>query len=517
MTVAYVYDALNRLTEANYSDGRFNHYTYDKVGNRLTASDQYSTTTYTYDEANRLVSVDGPSTGSGQAVAYTYDANGNLLSDGVNTYTYDSANHLSSVSNQSSVTSYQYRCNGLSRDAWGITGCNSDRVSQTTNGVTTYYTLDQAAGLTQILDDGANTYLYGAGRIAQVNATGTEYFLGDALGSVRQMTDASGAVTLAKAYDPYGQAVQSSGTGSSRYGFTGEQYDESTGMVYLRARYYAPSVGRFLSRDSWGGDANNPLSFNRWAYTEGNPINLIDPSGFASGRPLIDDGCSYLFPGSNASYVESHVNLSKSDWLNTYTVAGLAVQCWEVGTWDYWPWSKSRGPAQVSEKQVSTPYGDGTGLRCYILRFNPEVTQCFTEDQIEKCTDISKVFELEPPLDPSSWHDAAILMRRRIQHAIDTCTDCKATDKYIIAAMAQNGPGFTGIFKGKNSSAKKLDKKDQTDDYIYDWKGYYSYADRIDTIDQLWRFREAINAFIARDWSVPDLDDNYISDLINTH
>jgi hypothetical protein len=52
------------------------------------------------------------------------------------------------------------------------------------------------AGLTQVLDDGDNSYLYGVGRISQVN-TGNEYFLGDALGSVRQLTNASGAVTLA--------------------------------------------------------------------------------------------------------------------------------------------------------------------------------------------------------------------------------------------------------------------------------------------------------------------------------
>jgi RHS repeat-associated protein len=173
-----------------------------------------------------------------------------------------------------------YRCNGLSRDAWGITGCKSDRVSQTVNGVTTYYTLDQAAGLTQVLEDGANAYLYGAGRIAQVNTAGTEYFLGDALGSVRQMTDAAGAVTLAKAYDPYGVALQSIGNGLSNYGFTGELSD-STGLLYLRARYYAADTGRFISRDPWPGQSNRPLSLNRWAYVEANPINLTDPSGLS--------------------------------------------------------------------------------------------------------------------------------------------------------------------------------------------------------------------------------------------
>jgi hypothetical protein len=67
--------------------------------------------------------------------------------------------------------------------------------------------------------------LYGAGRIAQVSATDTQYFLGDALGSVRQLTDATGAITLAQNFDPYGVDIQSSGSAASRYSFNGEQAD----------------------------------------------------------------------------------------------------------------------------------------------------------------------------------------------------------------------------------------------------------------------------------------------------
>jgi hypothetical protein len=61
-------------------------------------------------------------------------------------------------------------------------------VSQTVNGVTTNYVLDQASGLTQVLDDGTNQYVYGVDRLAQFGGTGTEYYLDDALGSVRQLT-----------------------------------------------------------------------------------------------------------------------------------------------------------------------------------------------------------------------------------------------------------------------------------------------------------------------------------------
>ncbi len=122
-----------------------------------------------------------------------------------------------------------------------------------------------------------NTYLYGNGRIAQVN-TVTEYFLGDALGSVRQLTNVTGDVTLAKSYDPYGNVTNSAGIGNSPFAYTGEQQD-SNGLTYLRARYYNPLNGRFSSRDTWSGDVMRPLSLNRWGYVEGNPVNLTDPTG----------------------------------------------------------------------------------------------------------------------------------------------------------------------------------------------------------------------------------------------
>jgi hypothetical protein len=130
---------------------------------------------------------------------------------------------------------YSYRCNGLSSDAWGIIGCESDRVSQTVNGITTHYELFQAAGLTQVLSDGTNTYLYGVGRIAQYSETGPEYFLNDALGSVRQLVDANGSVTLARDYEPYGEALASAGSGATSYGYSGEMTDSYIKLIYLRS------------------------------------------------------------------------------------------------------------------------------------------------------------------------------------------------------------------------------------------------------------------------------------------
>jgi len=268
ITITYAYDALYRLTAANYSDGTYFHYAYDSVGNRLTEQTQAGMTTYVYDTANRLTSVNG--------VTYTWDNNGNLLSDGVNTYTYDHANRLASASGGGYNATYGYNGTG-------------DRLRQTVNGVTTSYTLDLVAGLTQVLEDGMETYLYGNGRIAQYDSE-AQYFLGDALGSVRQMVNAAGQVNLAKGYQPYGSTQSSAGEAVTSYGFTGEWAD-NTGMIYLRARYYAPQTGRFTTRDTWGGIFSQPMSYNRWLYAYANPIVYSDPSGRSASLciPLI--GC----------------------------------------------------------------------------------------------------------------------------------------------------------------------------------------------------------------------------------
>ena len=279
-TITYNYDPLYRLTGADYDNGNYFHYAYDAVGNRLTQEITGTVvTTYTYDITNRLTNVG--------ATAYTWDNNGNLLNDGVYTNTYDAANRPITITNGTTTNVFAYNGDGV-------------RLKQTVNGTVTTYTVDLAAGLTQVLVDVTsgvtNTYLYGNGRIAQNNSgNGASYFLGDALGSVRQLTDSNGAVTLSKSYQPYGSVLSTSGSGSSAYGFTGE-WTDNTGLVYLRARYYMSGVGRFVSKDMWPGDYNNPLTLNGWNYTAGNPINRIDPSGQCYrwvGPVYLDDG---LYP-----------------------------------------------------------------------------------------------------------------------------------------------------------------------------------------------------------------------------
>src|SRR3990172_777241 len=102
-----------------------------------------------------------------------------------------------------------------------------------------------------------------------------KYFLADALGSVRQLVDEVGEPTLSSSYKPYGEAMTSSGSGLTNYGFTGEWTDGYIKLLYLRSRYYAPETARFLTRDVWPGDYTRPLSLNGWNYVEGNPINRV--------------------------------------------------------------------------------------------------------------------------------------------------------------------------------------------------------------------------------------------------
>jgi RHS repeat-associated protein len=255
--IDYAYDPLYRLIAADYDSGQFFHYGYDAVGNRLLQETHDATNVYAYDAANRLVEVDG--------VAYAWDANGNLLSDGERTYTYDHANRLTALSDQGTLYTYAY--NGL-----------GDRLQQSVDGLPTDYVLDLNAGLTQVLEAGTNAYLYGLNRIGEVQRSAWQYHLADALGSVRQIVDYSATVGITQSYDPFGVTTASAGNLSSSFGFTSEQHDP-TDLVFLRARYYDPSTGRIIQRDPLRGISTLPQTQNPYTYVVNNPVLHTDPSG----------------------------------------------------------------------------------------------------------------------------------------------------------------------------------------------------------------------------------------------
>jgi RHS repeat-associated protein len=127
------------------------------------------------------------------------------------------------------------------------------------------------------------TYTYGLQRISEsqmVSGTWTTSFYGyDGAGSVRQLTNVLGAVTDEYEYDAFGNSFTKTGTTPNNYLYRGEQFDSDLGLYYLRARYYNPQTGRFLSRDPEDGNPTDPASLHKYLYANGDPINGIDPMG----------------------------------------------------------------------------------------------------------------------------------------------------------------------------------------------------------------------------------------------
>jgi RHS repeat-associated protein len=187
------------------------------------------------------------------------------------TYTYDPENRLTQLASGSNVIG-SYADDGA-----------GDRYAKTVGGVTAVYTLDLASGLPQVLDEDDGTtvsrYVYGGGP-RELDKGGTTYwYLPDTLGSVRLVTDSTGATPATYAYSAFGSTRKSTGTLSNEVRFTGERTDGESGLEFLRARTYDPSTGTFLQRDSWGITATNSQSIDAYVYTANNPVNATDPSG----------------------------------------------------------------------------------------------------------------------------------------------------------------------------------------------------------------------------------------------
>jgi RHS repeat-associated protein len=108
----------------------------------------------------------------------------------------------------------------------------------------------------------------------------SQYAGGDGLGSVRLITDGAGNAAGAAGYEAWGAPKAGSAT-LGGFGFTGEQADAETGFVYLRARHYDPATGRFVQQDGYLGQTSRPQSLNLFAYVQGNPVKMVDPSGHA--------------------------------------------------------------------------------------------------------------------------------------------------------------------------------------------------------------------------------------------
>jgi RHS repeat-associated protein len=278
--VDYAYDALYRLkseTIAGASASGTIGYQYDAVGNRLQRTSSVApvpAAASAYDADDRLGTD-------------TYDANGNTIGSGGNTYTYDFENHLKTQN--AGAVSVLYDGDG-------------NRVAKTIGGVTTQYLVDDhnLTGYAQVLEEisgGAvqRVYTYGLNRISQSQASGTSFYGYDGHGSVRLLTDATGAVTDRYDYDAFGNIISQAGATPNVYLYSGEQNDPNLGFYYLRARYLAASSGRFISMDSHEGSLLSPASLHRYVYGNGDPVNRIDPSGLVSLTDVVGSAIGAAF------------------------------------------------------------------------------------------------------------------------------------------------------------------------------------------------------------------------------
>jgi RHS repeat-associated protein len=115
------------------------------------------------------------------------------------------------------------------------------------------------------------------------------------------------------------------GEGGSNYSYAGE-WTDSTGLQYLRARYYNTGIGSFLTRDTWGGDYYDPLSLNHWAYVQGNPVNYVDPSGRYYNRA---NAVQYAMNWDNQAVIDPEYDFTyhapEMDWSKQCTMFASSV------------------------------------------------------------------------------------------------------------------------------------------------------------------------------------------------
>ena len=283
-TTTYDYDFVNRLKTVTYEVGSANAnqvtYTYDQTGNRLTEQEvQLDTSTltkdllYAYDDINRLDAIDDL-LGSDD-VAYTYDPNGNTLSKtkaGVTTeFLYDIRDQLSEVRQDASVLG-RY---GYDYDRRRIFKIGDDGIRR--------YSYDQLSVITEANEANATVskYDYGLDQLVGLDNTteGRSFFHLDILGSTVSLTEAVGSSRQSIFYDAWGNERDRVGVSANKFTFTGHEKDEETGLIYAKARFYDPDVGRFLNQDEFLGDASNPPSLHRYFYANENPLFFVDLDG----------------------------------------------------------------------------------------------------------------------------------------------------------------------------------------------------------------------------------------------
>lgn len=304
------YDNANRRTILTLPNTVSINYGYDNADQVTGVTFKKGTATlgtliYGYDTAGRRTSITGtsarvnlPAAQSGNvyndfnqliqrgAATLSYDDNGNLLTDGTNTYTWNSRDQLIAIAGPV-VATFQY-------DAMGR------RQIKTIAGTTTKFLYD-GMNIVQELNAANTPYtntLTGLGIdeiLTRNDSAGTMNFLTDALGSTVALTDSTGAVKTSYTYEPYGRSTFTGTANSNPFLYTGRELD-GTGLYYYRARYYHPTLQRFIAEDPIGLARGT----NSYQYVEGNPVSLTDPTGecpwcVAAGIGALTDLATQLY------------------------------------------------------------------------------------------------------------------------------------------------------------------------------------------------------------------------------
>ncbi len=284
-SATFGYDALNRLT--SYSTAGSSSYpansmswTYDRYGNRLTQVRNGSVQTLT------------PMSTSNRLSGLGYDANGNNTNDGTYSLLWDGDNRM--ISYASGGVTNEYDGNSLRVRR---TGLSSDVVYVNSNGQPIAEYAPGAVG-----GNPSREYIYLGGQLLASKASGAyTFYLRDHL-SIRQvLADASPNSPAEQGHLPFGESWY--GGSGDKWIFTSYERDPDVGDDYASARRYQYKYGRFNSPDPLDGNLFNPQSWNRYAYTQNDPADWVDPTGQYAKGPSSSctlQGSGGCAPGSSS-------------------------------------------------------------------------------------------------------------------------------------------------------------------------------------------------------------------------